>query len=68
MLTRALCWWRGWRIDHDGWIVRARRKGDPMNLPSSIGFIEESAIAVRTFAQARALDRAEHNAFPQVRA
>lgn len=28
-LLRLLNWWSGWRVDHDGWLVRAGRHGDP---------------------------------------
>lgn len=57
MLTWVLCWLRGWRRDMDDWIVRARRREDAANLTSDVGFVEESAVAVRTWAQARQLDR-----------
>jgi len=58
MLTRTLAWLGGWRVDLDGWIVRARRTGDPdLADRPDLGFIEESAIAVRSLAIARAIDR-----------
>jgi len=58
MLTRILTWVGGWRVDLDGWIVRARRATDP-DLPGrpDIGFVEESAIAVRSHTIARVIDR-----------
>lgn len=61
--TRLVCWWNGWRTDHDGWIVRARRQCDPETLPVEVGFVEESAIAVRSFADARSLDALATGAF-----
>lgn len=56
-MIRILNWFNGWRRDYDNWIVRARRASDPDELDCSIGFVEESAVAVRTHEQARALDR-----------
>jgi hypothetical protein len=56
-MNRLLNWLNGWRWDLDGWLVRARRESDPGELPSEIGFVEESAIAVRSHAQARTIDR-----------
>ncbi|SCW95351.1 hypothetical protein [Ancylobacter rudongensis] len=55
-LIRFLNWWNGWRLDLDDWWVRARRESDPSNLPSSIGFLEEACIVVRTPEQAREVD------------
>ncbi len=57
-MTILLCWLRGWRRDLDGWIVRARRAGDPNQLPSDFGFVEEACVVVRSWKQARALDAA----------
>ena len=51
-LIRLCCWFIGWRVDLDGWIVRARRSSNPTFLSSDVGFVEESAIAVRTFEHA----------------
>jgi hypothetical protein len=56
MMTRLLCWLRGWRRDLDDWIVRAKRASDPTRLPSEVGFVEDACVAVRTWEQARALD------------
>lgn len=53
---KLLNWLNGWRRDMDGWLVRARRAGDPAALPAGIGFVEESAIAVRTHEHACSLD------------
>ncbi len=58
MITVLLNWFNGWRIDFDGWLVRARRHSDPVTLPPEIGFVEECAIAVRTPRHARLIDRA----------
>lgn len=56
-------WINGWRVDLDGWIVRAKRQTDPAFLEPSVGFVEESCIAVRTAQQARDIDlrRAPYN-------
>lgn len=53
---KLLNWFNGWRWDMDGWLVRARRASDPDSLPAEIGFVEESAIAVRSHEHARSLD------------
>lgn len=56
-MNAILNWINGWRVDMDGWLVRARRASDPAWLPSSMGFLEESAIAVRSHSDARLIDR-----------
>lgn len=58
-MAPILNWFNGWRRDLDGWLVRARRRHDMPWLPDAVGFVEESAIAVRTHKQARALDIAQ---------
>ena len=55
----VVCWFNGWRTDLDGWLVRAKRAGDPEQFDCEIGFVEESAIAVRTPTIARLIDRRE---------
>lgn len=55
-LTKLLNWLNGWRFDYDGWLVRARRSTDPSRLSSELGFVEESAIAVRSHEIARTID------------
>jgi hypothetical protein len=50
-------WLNGWRRDMDGWLVRARRSTDPTKISSRLGFVEESAIAVRDHKQARLIDK-----------
>ena len=59
-MANLLNWWNGWRLDLDGWLVRARRARDPdlsaMNR-SDIGFVDEACIAVRTPRHARMIDR-----------
>ena len=58
MLTRILTWVGGWRVDLDGWIDGAPRSNDPdLSDRPDIGFVEESAIAVRSHTIARAIDR-----------
>lgn len=55
-MNRILAWLNGWRLDLDGWYVRARRDGDPSELAPEHGFVEEAGIAVRTAAIARDVD------------
>lgn len=55
-MIRFRNWWNGWRLDHEGWWVRALRRGDPLGLPAEIGFVEESCIVVRTPELAREVD------------
>lgn len=55
-MIRLFNWFSGWRRDLDGWLVRAKRASDPCDLPVDVGFVEESAVAVRTHDQARSLD------------
>ena len=55
-MIRILNWISGWRRDCDGWLVRAKRASDPCGLPTEVGFVEESAVAVRNHGQARSLD------------
>lgn len=57
MITRFLNWWNGWRLDLDGWWVRARRDGDDPVGRGMCGFTEEASVAVSTPAEARALDK-----------
>lgn len=52
-------WLNGWRRDLDGFLVRARRTSDPNDLPSEVGLVEETAIAVRNHTQARRIDRGD---------
>ena len=53
---KLLNWLNGWRQDMDDWLVRARRASDPATLPAEIGYVEESAIVVRTHKVARQID------------
>ena len=61
MINAIFCWWNGWRVDLDGWLVRARRPDDEAILIKHLGdgvtLIEESAVAVQTLHDARLLDR-----------
>jgi len=62
MLTRIHNWLNGWRLDFDGWWVRARRENDPDISNSQyglddMGFLNETSIAVRTPELARKIDR-----------
>lgn len=52
-------WRNGWRRDHDGWWVRARRIEDDAVLgPYPLrGFVEESSVAVMLPIDAYKLDR-----------
>lgn len=58
-MNAFLNWINGWRFDHEGWLVRARRITDPdlKGLPE-LGFTEEACIAVRSHTIARQIDRA----------
>ena len=56
MIIRILNWSNGWRFDLDGFLVRARRSSDPHFMPAEFGFVEESAIAVRSHDVARKID------------
>ena len=57
-MQRILVWLAGWRYDLDGFLVRARREGDPsLRGREDIGFTEEACIAVREPWMARAVDR-----------
>jgi hypothetical protein len=60
MLNELLAWLNGWRYDLDGWLVRARKVGDPSfkdETASCFGFTEEACIAVRDAHIARLVDR-----------
>lgn len=57
LIERVRCWLNGWRLDMDGFLVRARRASDPDRLPSEDGFVEECAIAARSVSIARRIDR-----------
>ena len=61
-MSRLFNWLNGWRVDLDGWLVRARRANDPHDLPPDIGFVEESSLAVRTHEAARFLDKGDSHA------
>lgn len=59
MITKILIWMRGWRLDLDGWYVRARREVDPdlsAISRSDLGFIEEACIDVRSPVIAKQID------------
>lgn len=56
LFVRAVLWVRGWRYDLDGFLVRARQHGDVHDLSVELGFVEESAIAVRTVDDAWLVD------------
>lgn len=51
----TIAWFQGWRMDFEGWIVRARWNGAPEAFPDGEGFIEEASIAVRSWRQAALL-------------
>lgn len=57
-MTVFLNWLSGWRRDLDGWLVRARRQGDPSRLDVETGDVGEWHIAARTHGHARAIDKA----------
>lgn len=55
--TAFRVWLAGWRVDLDGWYVRARRADDPdLEFHPDLGFTEESCIAVRDIHAARYID------------
>lgn len=56
-MSGLMNWLNGWRRDLDGFLVRARRASDPAALPSEVGLVEETAIAVRSHTQARRIDK-----------
>jgi len=60
MLTRLLNWFNGWRQDHEGWWVRARREHDPVDfIKANCGFLEEACVAISTPEHARTIDKME---------
>lgn len=61
-LLRLLNWWSGWRVDHDGWLVRAGRRGDPpvryLDTLGIRGFYDENgAVYVAEHEGAHAVDQ-----------
>lgn len=51
-------WKNGWRLDSDGWWVRAKRQTDDMVMGDSIcGFTNETSVAVMLPIDAYRLDR-----------
>lgn len=58
-LLAGRAWLKGWRRDMDGWLVRACRADDPTELDYTVGFTEESAVAVRMLEDARRVDRGD---------
>lgn len=55
-LLRVVLWFRGWRRDLDGWLVRARNENDSAELRPELGFVEESSVAARTIDAAWQID------------
>ena len=57
MFHRFLNWLNGWRLDLDGFWVRAKRIDDPqLSLHPALGFTDEGCIGARTPEIAYAVD------------
>jgi hypothetical protein len=62
---RVINWFAGWRLDLDGFWVRARRATDPdLALRPDLGLTEEACIAARSPAIAHDIDRLAHADWP----
>ena len=62
IIIRLANWWSGWRMDLDGYWVRARRFDDPdLDEWPELGFTEEACLAVRSPRIAFDIDRGAYH-------